>query len=1123
MSACVPANAVRPHLRRGLVVSMLAAAVWATPAVAAAQIASGAIAVVVRDPEGAPLPGAALVLRAPDTGETRQALSNRDGRVLFAALGPGRYELTATLEGFRQARLDSLRVTTGETLTLDLPLQLGTVQELVVVAAPPAALARQTAGLGQLITGDQVQGLPLNGRTIIALAALAPGVALPPGSLLPRINGGRPRTNEYLFDGISVLQPEPGQVAFFPVIDAIQEFAIASNSPPAEFGRFNGGVVNLTTRSGTNRLSGRVFEFLRHESLNARPLFAPPEASRKFRRHQFGGVGGGPVAHGRTFFFADYQSQRQAIARTVISTVPTALQRQGVFTEPIGGRAPSIFDPATTVFAGTVATRAPFAGGVIPAVRVDPVARLLLARYPMPTEDGTANNYSRTDDERVDQDQFGLRIDHRVTRRGDRLFVRVSGFRETFLPVAPLPDGSGATTGTLGPQRTRASAVASAYQWPVSTALLYELRVGDTRRHVVRTPVELAGGPALDLGLPGLPSTARFPATLPSFQIAGYQSLGSPANTASDFATSVTQVVSALTWLGGRHAVKAGLDVRWSRLNVVQPPSPTGSFQFTSLFTDLPGVAGTGHPLASFLLGQVQHFSLDLQEDAIRNRAHVQEYFVQDDWRISDRLTVNAGLRYTLNFPSVEERNQAAVFNLSTRRLEYLGRDGRPRSARRLHWMNLGPRLGLSARLTPLSALRAGYGLIWIEQAGITTPFTTPAFPFLQTVSQRTLDTLAPAFVLADGPAVQPVPLTPDAGLGQGVFAVNRDLGSGYVQQWHAGWQREIGRRWRLDVSYVGSRITRVGVPDANLNQLTVEQLSQGASLLERVPNPYFGRIPSSSSLGEPTIARAQLLKPFPEHTTVSLYRNNIGTTSYHGVEVMLERRFSGGLSVLTSYTRSRLVDDASSVFDQSVLTGPVANTPVADAFDRSRDRDVSSGDMPHVFVASAVAELPWGAGRRWHPRGLAGLLARDWTISGILRLQSGTPVAVTQATNFNTFAGFGIQRPNLTGNPTLPAADRSTARWFDTSAFQTAPQFTLGTASRNPVRGPAYRNLDVALMRTMPLGRGWGLELRVEAFNVTNTPALGNPNGVLGAPGFGSITSAGDPRVVQLAVRLAF
>jgi hypothetical protein len=753
---------------------------------------------------------------------------------------------------------------------------------------------------------------------------------------------------------------------------------------------------------------------------------------------------------------------------------------------------------------------------------MDPVARALLERYPLPTSAGTANNYRRTGDEAVDQDQFSLRLDHRFTTR-DQVFGRLTRFQEQFLPVTPLPDGSGVTTGTLGPQDTRSLSFASSYRRTFSGTLLNELRVGDTRRAVRRTAVQLGTSAAAALSLPGIPAAATFPNTLPTFLVAGYQQLGSPRNTATDFSTSVTEVADTLTWLKGRHTIKVGADLRWERLNVLQPPSPTGSFTFSNLFSDLPGTPNTGSPLASFLLGNVQQFSIDLQQKAVRNRARFQEYFVQDDWRVADRLTINAGVRYTLNFPSTEVDDQAAVFDLEARRLAFLGRDGQPRAARQLHKLNFGPRLGVVGRITDRTVARAGYGLVWIEMAGITTPFTTPAFPFLQTVSQRTLDNIAPAFTLADGPDVQAIPLTPDAGVGQGVFAVDRDLGSGYVQQWNTSLQRELTPNVAVEVAYVGSKITRVGLPDSNLNQLTAEQLTQGASLLQRVPNPYFGIIPRSSSLGDPTITVAQILKPYPMYTTVSLYRNNVGTTIYHGVYAKLQQRLSHGLSYLVSYTRSKLVDDASSVFDASILTGPVANFPVADSFNRKLERDYSTGDIPHVLVASAVWDLPFGAGRRARAGGVIGALVNDWTLTAVLTLQSGRPVAVTQTTNNNAFAGFGTQRPNLAGDPTLPADERSVDRWFNTGAFAPAPAFTVGTSSRNPVRGPGFRNLDLAVMRSVPLSGTKALELRAEVFNLTNTPHFQAPNTTVGSPGFGTITAAGDPRVVQLAVKFLF
>lgn len=1064
----------------------------------AAQVAAGEITGLVRDQAGAAVPGATITVTDVSTNRQRVVTSSGDGGYTAPSLGPGEYRVAVERPGFRPVRRAGIHLATGEKARIDFTLAVGGVSEQVTVTADAPILRGETGGLGTVVSHEQVVQLPLNGRSFIMLAGLAPGVTLPPNSLLPRINGGRPRTNEYLVDGISVLQPEPGQVAIYPVVDAIQEFKIESNSPPAEFGRFNGGVVNLTTKAGGNAFHGAGFEFFRNEELNARNFFQSANPVKPdYRRSQFGGTLGGPIVKDRTFFFVDYQGQRQSIGRTVTSTVPTVLQRQGIFTEAVGGRVPAIYDPATTVGS----TRTPFAGGTIPIARMDTVALALLPRYPQPTAAGVANNFSRTDNEVDNQDQWDARIDHKFASNRDQVFGRLAYFRDGFLPVTPLLDGSGVTTGTLGPQDTTAWAFASNYQHTFSATLLNELRIGDTRRTVSRAAAQLASSAGGALSIPGIPSTATFPDTLPTFLIGGYQQLGSPANTASDLNTSVSEVADSLSWLRGRHTVKLGLDWRWERLNVVQPPSPTGSFTFNNVGSDLPGTANTGTPLASFLLGQVQNFSIDLQNAQIQERAHFQEYFIQDDWKISDRFTLNPGLRYTLNFPSTEINGQTAVFNLQTQQLEYPGTN----PVRPLKKNNFGPRLGGAYRATDTTILSAGYGLVWIEMAGITTPFTTPTFPFLQTVSQRALDTINPAFVLAKGPSVAPIGPTATAGLGQGVFAVDNTLGSGYVQQWNVSVHRELTTNTTIEAAYVGSNITHVGIPDSNLNQLSVSQLAQGASLNTAVANPYFGSIPRSSTLGNPTIPVAQLLKPFPQYTTVSLYRNNVGTTRYQGFALSVRQRLAHGLLYTIAYTRSKLLDDASSVFDASILTGPISNPAIADSYDRARERDYSTGDIPHSLVSSVLWEF------------------KGWTLASLITLQSGVPVAVTQTTNFNAFAGFGVQRPNTVADPTLPAESRTPGQWFNTSAFAIAPVFTLGNATRNPVTGPSYRNVDVALIRRVPIRAGTAVELRAEVFNLFNTPNLGAPNGVAGSAAFGTITTALDPRVGQLAVKLLF
>ncbi|HEU0124214.1 MAG TPA: hypothetical protein VFQ91_27025, partial [Bryobacteraceae bacterium] len=391
--------------------------------------------------------------------------------------------------------------------------------------------------------------------------------------------------------------------------------------------------------------------------------------------------------------------------------------------------------------------------------------------------------------------------------------------------------------------------------------------------------------------------------------------------------------------------------------------------------------------------------------------------------------------------------------------------------------------------------------------------FTTPLFPFIQTLGQQTLDNIAPAFVLSQGPTVRPQGATPAAGLGQGVFGVQRDNGSGYAQQWNLTLQKTLGSNWSVEAGYLGSKLTRLGVPDVNLNQLTVEQLALGSQLTQQAANPYFGEIPANTSLGTPTIARGQLLRPYPKYTTVALYRNNVGHSTYHSFQSRIEKRFSRSLTFSVAYTFSRLIDDAGAVFDSAVLTGPAANFQAADSFNKRLEKDVSTGNVPHIFSSGFVYELPFGQRK----------LFGGWQLAGIVRAQSGSPVAVTQATNLNAFAGFGIQRPNRTADPALPASQQSTGRWFNTAAFTQAPQFAIGNSSRNPVSGPGYRTVDLMLGKTFLLTERLRAEFRAEAFNALNTPPLGNPNGSFGNAAFGTITTALDPRVFEFVLKLHF
>lgn len=1079
----------------------------------------------VRDPRSMPVHGAAVDLVNTSTGAKLSVTSDVNGGYHFFALRAGTYSIAVAKEGFARLRRDGIVVRVGDQVSIDLGLRVGDLTQSIEVTAAAPLLQSTRGTASYVVEQKKVVSLPLDGRNFVPLIALSPGVNLPPGNLLPRVNGSRPRVSEYIYDGISVLQPEPGQVAFYPIVDAIEEFRVETNSPSAEYGRSNGGVIMVNQKSGSNSLHGTLFEFFRNEALNARNLFATTGAKPRFRRNQYGFVLGGPIQRNRTFFFVDWQGTRLDTGVVRTSTVPTSSQKRGVFAQPI-------FDPRSTRQTASGYVRDPFPANMIPTSMVDRATRAVMDRYPTPNvfsgaNEATANNYRRVGEDTTAQDQWDVRLDRYVGLR-HKVFGRYSFLRDDSRPATPLPDGSGTFTAAyIGQTLTRADSVAGEHSWNLTASTVNQLRFGFTRRGFNRWSLA-TGQPATQVSqIPNIPLTS-YRDVLPTYDVVGLQQLGPPANGNAKFTTSVTQIVDNYSWIKGGHSLKVGTDIRLERLDVLQPPSPTGNFQFTNIFTAGLAAGGTpmantGNSFASFLAGPVTRFSMDLQSEVLGPRATIAEFFVQDDWRATRRLTVNLGVRYTLNFPSTVAGNRGAVFNLHSEKFDYLGEDGFSRSARNLEEANFGPRVGLAYRVTDSFVVRSGYSLIWIEQAGITTPFTTPLFPFIQTLGQQTLDNINPAFYLSQGPTVTRQVPGPDAGLGQGVFGVQRDNGSGYAQQWNLSLQKTFGENWSVEAGYLGSKLTRLGVPDVNLNQLTLEQLALGSQLTQQVANPYFGQIPANTSLGTATIPRAQLLRPYPRFTTVTLYRNNIGHSTYHSFQSRVEKRLSRGLTFTVAYTFSRLIDDAGAVFDSAVLTGPVANFQAADSFNKRLEKDVSTGNAPHSLSSGFVYELPFGRGRARSLSGWKELLGGGWELAGIVRLQSGSPVAVTQATNLNAFAGFGIQRPNRVADPELPADERSTARYFNTGAFRQAPQFTIGSSSRNPVTGPGYRTADVMIGKTFTISEVFRTEFRAEAFNVSNTPPLGSPNGSFGNAAFGSITTALDPRVYEFVLKLHF
>ena len=1038
----------------------------------------------IEDPDGLAVPKAKV--EAEDQATMARYASTTDERGEYHILGlpAGEYVLKVEQPGFRTYRQSGIILRLGGRTSLNVKLQIGQPSQSVEVASSAPLLQTASGEVSLNVGTETITTLPLDGRNFIPLVTLSPGVALPTGQFLPRINGSRPRTNEYIYDGISVLQPEPGQVAYYPIIDGMEEFKLNVNAYSAEYGRSNGGTVMVIGKSGSNEFHGSAFEFFRNEALNARNLFAQPGAKPVFRRNQYGLTFGGPIQTNETFFFVDWQGTRLRTGITRFSVVPAAAQRQGIFSSPI-------YDPSSS-------PRTQFPNNTIPTSRFDSVGSQVLEHYPLPNVAG-ANNFVRTATEPDNQDQADFRVD-RYFGEKHRIFGRYTFFVDDDTPVTPLPDGSGSlTSGVIGHALTRADAVVGDYNWTISPTALNQFRVGYSRRDLNQTSLQNG-----DITVPGLPRNS-FSSVLPIFTVAGFQQIGPTTAANSNFTTSITEFLDTFTLVRGRHTIKFGADIRREALDALNPPNPTGSFGFSTTGTNGPGVTGSGNALASMLLGQVNAFSIDMQQNVIQSRAHIAEFFVADDWKVTPRLTVTAGTRYTLNFPSTELRNQGAIFNLNSQVLEF------PPTARELECCDFGPRAGLVYRIGDRWALRAGYGMIFFEQSGITTPFTMPQFPFVQTLGQQSQDNVNAAFTLSNGPTVQVTPPNPNSGLGQGVFGVDRLNGSGYSQQWNFTVQRTIGNDWNVEVGCLGSKNTRLGIPDANINQLPAQYLSMGSALLTRVTNPYFGQIPPSSSLGGSTIAQQQLLRPFPRFTTVALFRDNVGNSSYNAATARVEKRLSGGLTINATFTFSKLIDDASSVFSQTIFTGPVLNnTGASDANNRHLEKDLSSGDIPRVFAVGWVYNIP----RWWKISG--------WQIGGLVRVQTGDTVAVTQATNNNSSLGFAVQRPFRVSNPNN-FDGRSVAKYFNTAAFLAAPQFVIGNSSRNPVRGPGLQSADLMVGKTFRITERLSLEFRAEAFNVSNTPPLSDPNGSFGSAAFGSIASAGNPRVFEFVGKVHF
>lgn len=1062
------------------------------PVLLRAQTGSSGITGRITDPSGAAVPAVAVAVTNEDSGAAIRTTSNESGVYRVPSLVPGVYRLEAEIAGFDKFVRTGLTLNVAQVLALDLTLQIGQANQTVNIEVAPPLTDTQSSSVGQLVDRKMVAGLPMPNRAATSLAALAPGVVMintgegAENYPVFSISGGRARNQNFTLDGGNVTNAvgltRPQQMTSLPM-DAMQEFRVISNNYAAEFGHSAGGVVTLSTRSGTNQFHGSVFEFLRNSVLDARNFFAsqrPP-----LRLNQYGGSFGGPIRKDKTHFFASWEQTRQLSSAISLQTVPSLAQRNGDFTA-----SPLIYDPATT--AGR--DRQPFPGNQIPTSRFDPVAGRIVAYWPLPNRPGTAtgaNNYGANNNSDLRRDIFVGKLDHQLSAKDQftaRYYLNDSFIANQGAFGNPVSDPDANTNDA------RIQSILGSHTHVFRPSLVNEFRFTFLQRKFIAERFGANQDLAGKLGLSGVSGAA-----FPIFTVPGYVSL---SNEVARYQTPIrdTQFQEALSWFRGRHAFKAGGEHRRGANNEIRDRSSSGNFGISPLITSKPGVAGTGNSLASLLLGEVNSATLQVS-DKIPSRAAYWAWFLQDDWRATDRLTLNIGLRWEAELPRQVEGNLQNSFDPSKINpisgtpgvVTFSGTDGVPRRAFRTDTNNFGPRAGFAYRLpfARETVIRAGAGIFYGPTVSnsigdvASLGFSTSA-SFV--VSQA--DTFS-ALQLRNGvPAIVRPPLSPAFGAvapGQrpntAVGFFNPGQTSPISYQYNFTLQREIARETVVETGYLANVSHHL-----TANDLTLDQVA-----------------PSLMGGGD-----AQSRRPFPQFSNVSWINPSIGNSTYHAGFVKVERRFRQGASFLAHYTFSKFIDDVAAANE----FGDPAS--YMDAYNRRLDKSLSGSDIPHRFVVSGLYEVPR---LKTHP--LLNTIAGAWKAGAFVTLQSGPPFTVVTAANTTNAFPAGPLRPDLIADPTL--GPQTLTRWFNTAAFRAPDPFRFGNAPRSGLRAARLLTVDATLAKEFSLTERLRLDLRGEFYNLLNHPNFDLPGHTLGNPDFGVVLSARAPRTIQAGLRLSF
>ena len=1041
-----------------------------------AQVDTGTIAGSVRDSQGASVASAAVTFTEIDTNAVAKTQTDASGDYASPPLRPGTYKIVAEAQGFKTATRNTITLKVQDRLRIDFDMAVGSVSENVVVTTDVPTVQTETSSLGQVIMAKQITELPLNGRDYTQLANLSTGVvstrsgtngnsggSSTGGQNSFVANGARGTLNNFLLDGIDNNSNDNGGFVLRTSVDAVQEFKLQTNSYSAEFGRSGGAVVNAVTKSGTNKYHGNVFEFFRNSALDSRDAFELSTARKaSFKQNQFGGTLGGPIVKDKLFWFGDYQGSRIRNPLSFNSKVPTAAERAGDF---------SADDPITDPETGN-----PFPGNVIPNGSMDPIAKAYMSLYP---DGNQGNRYIIFPIERDTIDQGDGRVDYNPSQK-DQFFLRYSMARRTDIRPSPLPglaNGGGSSTG-VGHENTYGASLGFTHIFTPTT--INDARVGFN--HVfIRRGVPEGGNvlPPTELQVPGVPNDPRTNG-LTVFSPSGFARVGDPRFAPTILSSQERQINDALTLVRGPHTIKIGGEIRWSQFNISQEAAPRGQFSFNGQYS--------GNALADFLLGLPSRANISTVI-GMYNRQHVPALFVQDDWKVTHRLTVNLGIRYDYFAPIVEANNRQSNFDYATGTLIQAGQNGASDALTTADKANFSPRIGFA--WTPTASgntvIRGAYGIFYSGQEIRTAAPLQLAYnlPFFYEPLFINDSAAPPAFTVSQGfPS-----LNPSQAVNPGVTSVDAHLHTPYYQTWNFAVQRALPGAVSLEVAYAGSKGTH----------------------LQSVTDPNQVLVPADGDV--------QSRRPFTQFggfTAIS----NLGNSNYHSLQVKGEKHLSRGLYFLSSFTYSKAINDLPEI---------CCNAPFAqNSYDLAAERGVADFDQKLRWVFSYDYEIPFGGSHSHSDNRVVDAVLGGWHIGGIYTLASGFPFSAYQNDDPSNTGTQGIPRPDQLRDGNLPHGQRTADHWFDVDAFSVLPDdaFRFGNAPRNSLIGPGQNVFDFELRKEFRLTESQRLEFRTEFFNAFNHANYNQPDNFIddGPGSAGVITSTAIPmRQIQFGLKYSF